>query len=185
MIRINLLPIRQTQKRQTVQQQLLVAAAVVIVTLIGCIVWYAKVSSDEKALQQEIAAKNQEIKELDKIIGEVQDLLKKKEQLVQKQEIIEKLRKGKTGPVRALDDLSTEIPDRVWVTSFVDKGGNVEIKGLAIENEDVSAFMKALQRSKYFVRSSLVLMHVRAEERKDKGVTLYTFLITCKVNYSA
>lgn len=183
MIRINLLPIRQTQKRQTVQQQLLVGAAVVIVTLIGCIVWYAKVSSDAKELQQEIQNKTQELAQLDKIIGEVNDLVAKKKELEEKQGIIENLRKGKTGPVRALDDLSTEIPSRVWITKLEEKGGAVEIQGKAIEPEDVSAFMKSLQKSKYF--QGVQLGFSKASTQTTNGVTLYEFKITCVVNYSA
>ncbi|MEO1231857.1 MAG: PilN domain-containing protein [Myxococcota bacterium] len=183
MIRINLLPIRQTQKRQTVQQQLLVGAAVLIITLIGCIVWYAKVSSDAKALRQDIQKKTQELAQLDKIIGEINDLEAKKKELVEKQQIIERLRKGKTGPVRALDDLSTMIPGRVWVTDLKEKSGAVTIEGRAINHEDVSAFMKALQKSKYFTGVSLG--YSKASTRETRGVTLYEFQITCAVNYSA
>lgn len=183
MIRINLLPIRQTQKRQTVQQQLLVGAAALIITLIGCIVWYAKVSSDEKALQQEIQKKDQELAQLNKIIGEINNLEETKKELEKKQKIIEDLRKGKTGPVRALDDLSTMIPGRVWVTKLNEKSGSVTIAGRAINHEDVSAFMKALQKSKYFTGVSLGFS--RASTTATKGITLYEFEITCAVNYSA
>ena len=183
MIRINLLPIRQTQKRQTVQQQLLVGAAVLIVSLIGCIAWYAKVSSDAKGLRQDIQKKTQELAQLDKIIGEINDLEAKKKELVEKQNIIERLRKGKTGPVRALDDLASMIPDRVWVTDLEEKSGSVTIAGRAINHENVSAFMKALQKSKYFTGVSLGFS--KASTTKTKGVTLYEFQITCAVNYSA
>lgn len=183
MIRINLLPIRQTQKRQTVQQQLLVGAAVIIVTLIVCIVWYAKVSSDKNELQQDLQNKEQELARLNKIIGEVNDLVAKKKELEEKQTIIENLRKGKTGPVRALDDLATEIPDRVWVTTLVEKNGSVTIEGRAINHENVSAFMKSLQKSKYF--SGVSLDFSKASTTRTNGVTLYEFQITCRVNYSA
>ncbi len=184
MIRINLLPIRQTQKRQTVQQQLLLAAASLIVTMIVCIIWYAKTSSDERALQQEIAKKDQEIKQLDKIIGEVNDLIKRRDELEEKQRIIENLRKGKTGPVRALDDLASEIPDRVWVTALEEAKGSAKIIGLALNHENVSAFLKALEKSAYFSRVTLVHSKAKPDSKKT-GVVLYEFEITCTVNYSA
>lgn len=183
MIRINLLPIRQTQKRQTVQQQLLGGAAVIIVTLIVCIIWYAKVSGDQKQLQQSVQKKTQELAQLDLIIGKVNDLEAKKKELQEKQKIIENLRKGKTGPVRALDDLATEIPDRVWITKLVEQGGSVTIEGKAINHENVSAFMKSLQKSKYF--SGVSLGFSKASTNDQNGVTLYEFQITCRVNYSA
>lgn len=183
MIRINLLPIRQTQKRQTVQQQLLGGAAVIIVTLIICIIWYAKISGDQKQLQQSVQKKTQELAQLDLIIGKVNDLEAKKKELQEKQKIIEDLRKGKTGPVRALDDLATEIPDRVWITKLEEKGGSVKIEGTAINHENVSAFMKSLQKSKYF--SGVSLGFSKASTNDKNGVTLYEFQITCRVNYSA
>ena len=182
MIRINLLPIRQTQKRQTVQQQLLLGAACLIVTLIGCIVWYAKVSSDAKSLQQSIAQKRQDVTKLEKIIGEINQLEDKRKELEEKQKIISNLRKGKTGPVRALDDLSSLIPDRVWVTNLSEKRGAVTLEGKAITHEDVSAFMKALQKSKYF--TGVTLDYSKESSQKNR-VLLYEFKITCSVNYSA
>lgn len=183
MIRINLLPIRQTQKRQTVQQQLLAGAAAVIVTLIVCIIWYAKVSGDEKQLRQAKIEKEQELEQLNLIIGKVNELEDKKKELQEKQRIIEDLRKGKTGPVRALDDLATEIPDRVWITELAEQGGSVTIAGKAINHENVSAFMKSLEKSKYF--DNIALGFSKASKPDDKGVTLYEFEITCTVNYSA
>lgn len=182
MIRINLLPIRQTQRRQTVQQQLLGSAAVIIVALIICIIWFAKVSGDEKELVQEQQKKTQELAQLNLIIGKVNELEAKKKELEQKQGIIESLRRGKTGPVRALDDLATEIPDRVWITKLEEKGGSVTIEGKAINHENVSAFMKSLQKSKYF---SGVNLGFSKAGKKTNGVTLFEFEITCRVNYSA
>lgn len=183
MIRINLLPVRQTQRRQTVHKQLLGGAAALVVTIIICIVWYAKVSSDSQELQAAIQQKTTELKNLEKIIGQVTDLQAKKKELEEKQGIIDRLRKGKTGPVRALDDLSSEIPDRVWITSLNEASSNVTIKGMAIDHEDVSAFMKSLQNSRYF--SNVRLGFSKASTDKGQGVTLYEFEISCQVNYSA
>lgn len=183
MIRINLLPIRQTQKRQTVQQQLLIGVACLVVTTLGCFGWYYKVSNDAQNLKTEIQKKTQELAQLDKIIGEINELEKKKSELIKKQKIIEDLRKGKTGPVRALDDLATLIPDRVWITEFEEKMGSLTLSGRAINHENVSAFMKALQKSKYF--TSVSLGYSRTSKQKTKGVTLYEFQIKCRVNYSA
>lgn len=185
MIRINLLPVRQTQRRQVVHKQLLGGAAALVITVIICIVWYAKVSSDSQELQSAIQQKQTELANLEKIIGQVTDLQAKKKELEDKQGIIDRLRKGKTGPVRALDDLSSEIPDRVWVTELKEQNSSVVIKGMAIEHEDVSAFMKSLQNSRYFSGVSLGYSKAKQETAKSQGVTLYEFEITCQVNYSA
>ena len=77
---------------------------------------------------------------------------------------------------------STEIPNRVWLTDVKESGGAVKIRGKAIDHEDVSAFMKSLQNSKYF--SGIVLSYSKASPSKG-NVTLYEFEITCAVDYSA
>ena len=182
MIRINLLPIQATRRRQTIQHQLLGAAAALIVTIVICIVWTAIRSSEAEEKKAQIVEKQQELAQLDKIIGEVNEFTTKKKELEEKLKIIEDLRKGKTGPVRALDDLATEIPNRVWLEKMTENNGSVTLEGVAIDHEDVSAFMKSLQKSKYF--SGIVLGF--SKQNKDKsGVNLYEFKITCHVNYSA
>ena len=79
MIRINLLPVRQTQKRQTIQQQLLAAAAMVVVTIIVCIVWAASVSSTYDSKLKIRKQKQDELAQLQKIIGEVNDVQRDQE----------------------------------------------------------------------------------------------------------
>lgn len=183
MIRINLLPVRQTQKRQTIQQQVLAGLGLIVATLIACVVWTAAVASqvDEKLAQ--IDQKKNELRQLEKIIGEVDEFTKKKKELEDKLEVIESLRKGKTGPVRALDDLATDIPNRVWLSRVEESAGSMTIEGLAVDHEDVSAFMKALQKSKYY--SDITLNYSRASTSRQGGAVLYDFKITCRVNYSA
>jgi type IV pilus assembly protein PilN len=182
MIRINLLPQRKTKSNETVQQQLLAFAAVLVVTVVGCFVWWALKSKEEEARAEMVKAKQQELSQLDKIIGEVNEFTAKKKELEDKLGVIQSLKKGKTGPVRALDDLATEIPNRVWLTKMEESNGAVTIEGSAVDHEDVSAFMKALQKSKYFTGVSLGFSKVG---RTEAGIQFYDFKITCAVNYSA
>jgi len=181
MIRINLLPIRKTQKTKSVQQQLLVAVGIVITTIIASIVWTAAVSSQAEEKKQKVAEKTQELKQLDKIIGEVNEFTAKKEELEEKLEVIENLRKSKTGPVKALDDLASEIPNRVWLGEINETDGSVTIKGSAIDPEDVSAFMKALQRSQFYSQVDLTF----SKARREGNITLYDFEVMARVDYSA
>ena len=182
MIRINLLPIRQTRRRETVQQQLLAFAGVLILTIFACVSWWSWASSQSERVANEIKKKEQELAQLDKINGEVNVFNAKKKELEEKLKVISQLKKGKTGPVRALDDLATEIPKRVWLTAMTEEAGAVTFKGNAIDHEDVSAFMKSLQKSKYF--DQIVLTYSRAG-RGTSSSRFYEFEISCSVNYSA
>jgi type IV pilus assembly protein PilN len=183
MIRINLLPTRQTERQRQFQQQILVSGAVILVALTACILWSAAVESKLKERQKSIAEVKGEIVRLDKIIGEVNEYTTKKQELEKQLKVIDDLKKGKTGPVRAMDDLAREIPNRVWLTELTEKSGSVTIEGKAIDPEDVSAFMKSLEKSRHF--SSVVLMYSKSLASKGEDVPVYEFSIKCTVNYAA
>src|SRR5687767_839159 len=108
MIRINLLPVRQERKKETIQQQLLAFAGVLLFTLFACVGWWKWKSNEADERAALLDAKKQELAQLDKIIGEVNEFTTKKKELEDKLAVIQQLKKGKTGPVRALDDLATE-----------------------------------------------------------------------------
>ncbi|MCC7380252.1 MAG: PilN domain-containing protein [Deltaproteobacteria bacterium] len=183
MIRINLLPARKRKGTETVQQQLLAFAAVLVLAIVACFVWWALKAKEADGRAETKKAKEQELAQLDKIIGEVNEFTTKKKELEEKLQVIQSLKKGKTGPVRALDDLATEVPNRVWLSKIEEVSGRMIFEGNAIDHEDVSAFMKALQKSKYF--TGVVLGYSRSAKSSKVGVSFYEFKITCAVNYSA
>lgn len=181
MIRINLLPVRAKKKRNTSLYQLVAMAAAIVVSLgigLGVHVYYlGQVETQEK----KIADQQEEIKRLEKIIGEVKELDRQKQRLLSQLAVIERLEKGKRGPVRVLDEMSNGIPKRVWITSFRESGGGLTLEGAAIENADISEFMRALQKSAYF--TDIQLKFTQSDVRDS--VAIYTFRIECKVNYAA
>jgi type IV pilus assembly protein PilN len=177
MIRINLLPIRQTRKRESVQNQLVIFALSILVTGGICFGWYSFAAKSTRDLQAQIGTKKEDLKRLEKIIGEVNQHTKRKKEYEEKLAVIRKLKKSKTGPVRALDDLASELPKRVWLSKMDETSGEVSFTGNALNNEDVSAFMKALEKSRYF--NNVVLVSTSISKQG------YEFEITCTVNYSA
>ena len=181
MIRINLLPVRQKKKRNTSIYQLVGMASAVVVTFIvalGATIYFqSQVSGQEK----KIADADVEIKRLEKIIGEVKELDAQKARLLSQLAVIEKLEKGKLGPVRVLDELSNAIPKRVWLINMKEAGGALSMTGAAIGNADVSEFMRNLQKSPYF--TDVQLKFTQSDSRE--GVAIYNFEVGCKVNYAA
>jgi type IV pilus assembly protein PilN len=181
MIRINLLPVRAKKKRNTSLYQLVaMSGGLVFVLLLAAIAHFAfanRIADQEK----KIADGDAEIKRLEKIIGEVKELDQQKSRLLNQLAVIDKLEKGKRGPVRVLDELSNAIPKRVWLVSFQEAGGGLSLKGAAIDNADISEFMRALQKSPYF--TDVNLRFTQSDTRE--GVSIYNFEVGCKVNYAA
>jgi type IV pilus assembly protein PilN len=181
MIRINLLPVRKQKARSSSLMQLgalAAAALVIVVAAMGVNAYYA---AEIEAQEKKIAESRDEIARLKKIIGEVNELDKQKQRLIAQLSVIDKLEKGKRGPVRVLDELSSNIPKRVWITSFEEGGGTLKLKGLGLENADISEFMRALQKSKYFRDIRLQF----TESTMQGGISIYTFELTAGVDYSA
>ena len=113
MIRINLLPVRQVKKRE-MGRQVLVARR----RRAGRRAWSATASGTtqprRRARQERtsgIDATQRSIAELEKVIGEVNNINKRKKEVEEKLGVLDDLRKGRTGPVRMLDALSTAMPE--------------------------------------------------------------------------
>src|ERR1700730_12728238 len=107
MIRINLLPVRAAKKREFGRQQILLFALLIVLAGIGNYFWYAKVDSELVALDQRIASTRAEIAQLEKTIGEVKSIKEDKKALEDKLKILDTLKKGRTGPVKVLDELAS------------------------------------------------------------------------------
>jgi type IV pilus assembly protein PilN len=181
MIRINLLPVRATRKKTTSIYQMVAMSGVLMVTLVTAFtvhtVYANKVADREKKVADNAAT----IKNLQTIIGEVNQLDKQKQRLLNQLAVIDKLEKGKRGPVRVLDEMSTSIPKRVWINSFREQAGALSLTGSAVDNADISEFMRALQKTPYFTEINLKFTQADVKD----GATVYNFEITCKVNYAA
>lgn len=181
MIRINLLPVRTTKKRNTAILQLIgmgAALAAVLLVTIGVNFYYSNLASNQQA---QVAENEAEMKRLRAIIGEVNELEDQKKRLTSQLNVIATLERSKRGPVRVLDEMSSDIPKRVWIREFDEQNSTVTLKGVGLENADISEFMRALEKSKYFDDVNLKESKAKVED----GVPTYHFTLTCKVNYAA
>ncbi len=178
MIRINLLPVRAAKKREFGRQQLILFVVLVIGAFVGNYLWLNKVDSDLDDINRRINSTRAEIAQLEKTIGEVKSIKEEKKALEDKLKILETLKQGRTGPVKVMDELTTIIPQRVWIIDWSEAGGGVTINGRSAAYEDLSAFSKKLKASKHF--RDIVIR--RASQRGD-GIVDWT--ITCAADYSA
>ena len=83
----------------------------------------------------------------------MQEFEQRKAQLSQRVVLIEDLRKGQTGPVHMLDQISRSLPPMLWLTEVKQVAGDVLIDGLSTTQTGVSDFVNNLETSGYFKRS--------------------------------
>lgn len=164
MIRINLLPVRQVQKREQGRQFIVLMIGTLIIATIANAYWYVWTDDRRAKLQAKLDDTNSRISQLEKVIGEVNNLAKRKKEVEEKLAVLEKLNRQRNGPVKMLDALATAIPKKVWITSFTEAGGAAVMAGQAESYDDVSEFMRGLNNIVWTTKGM-----GRAVERKKDG----------------
>jgi len=162
--------------------QLVFAAVIVLGIFVGNYFWYDMADSEHSAVQGEVTALEGKIKRLEDIIGKVNDIEKRQTKLKQKLDVIDKLRKQKTGPVRMLDSLASIIPKEVWLTSLEEKSGRLSIVGQAKSNDDLATFIFQLNASPYF---DISLKQSVKTAAPDKDGEVVGFQLEGNADYSA
>ena len=172
MIRINLLPVREAQRRASGFQQLIVFA-VLLVLEAGVLVYLsteksaelAKVVDKNRKLETTVAAIEAKVSKADKQ-REMEEKLKKQT------EVLDQLVAGQTGPVKMLEELALILtpiedpvqkvamkqrgwnsdwdPTRLWIDTFVEDMREVNLKGKSRSNDDLAEFLKRLNTSRHF-----------------------------------
>lgn len=173
MIRINLLPVRAAQKKEKLRSQISIFILCMILVCIACGSLYVQKTIAINNVKDEIAQINQKNRALTKKIGQVRDFEKKKADLKKKLDVLKALKDGKSGPVHLLDELSTALPDKLWLTKFSEKGGKIKLSGVADNENTVAAFMRNLDASPYYKNIELsVTEQTKVGERKMQKFTL-------------
>ena len=119
-------------------------------------------SRDSNAIDAEITAAQQETTRLHSVILQVQQFEQRKAQLQQRVVLIETLRKGQSGPVHMLDQISRALPQMLWLTELKQQGGDVVPDGKCTTIPGLSEFGSNHEASGYFKRSD-DLVHTKTE----------------------
>ena len=161
MIRINLLAVERERAKKkagaafgTTAQKLAVGCSLILI-LAGLFVgWrYWVLGRQSTQLDAEISAAQQETTRLHSVILQVQQFEQRRAQLQQRVVLIEQLRKGQTGPVHMLDQISRALPPMLWLTELKQTGDSVVLDGRCTALTSLSDFVGNLEASGYFKRS--------------------------------
>ncbi|MCX6552242.1 MAG: PilN domain-containing protein [Acidobacteria bacterium] len=159
MIRINLLSQEKDKPRRRAAtssgsesgQKIVVACTLVLaVAVLSVAWWYWSLRKDATQLTDEIAAAEQETARLGTLIVQVQQFEARKGELQQRVSLIEQLRRGQSGPVHLLDEVSRGLPEMLWLTQLEQKGSDVTIEGRCTSNMSLSDFVDNLAKSGWF-----------------------------------
>jgi type IV pilus assembly protein PilN len=184
MVRINLLPVKVSRKKEAGKQQLVLFAVLMVAGLLANFIWASQRAGALKEANEAVERKKAEIAQLERIIGEVKNIRAQQDELKKKLDVLDKLKAGRSGPVRMLDELATIIPKRLWLKKMDEKGGtSISFEGTAATIDDVSAFMSAIKTSKHFSAVELKKTSATGGKQGGTSVRLVDFLITASVTY--
>jgi len=177
MIKINLLPLRASKKKESTRQLVSILvislAGVLVVGLSLYFVTIAKIS----ATTDEIAKSEQEIQQLKAKIGQIDNIKKLQAEVKKKLDILTQLRKEKTGPASRLARLSEAVPDKLWLVKYTENLGTVSISGFSVNEEIIATFMRNLQAAEDFDKIELQV----SEQAEIAGIKVKRFDITFNI----
>lgn len=178
MIEINLLPHREARRAADLRQT--VGVLVLGLVFEAAIIWYMN-SGVQEDLQQAQAAVRQlesDIEQYKPQEAQVAEFKKQRSHLEDKLAVIDGLDRGRTGPVRLMDELAEQTPERLWLTGLETKGPKITVEGESLDTGMVADFLRGLNESAYF-RS--VDLDRTSRGKEIEGVKLVTFVITAEL----
>lgn len=176
MARINLLPWREERRklRNREAQTLFAATAIAAVLAVLLVVFqYNRVIdgqlSRNRLLEQEIAA-------VDRKIKEVEDFEKERSRLLSRKQIIEQLQSSRSMMVHLFDDLVRTIPEGVRLNSIKQAGDQLTLEGAAESNARVSEYMRKLEVSEWMGNPDLQIVEAKGADKRSR------YVFTMRVN---
>ncbi len=155
MMEINLLPHREARRAADLRE----TAAVL---LLGLVVICGGVFFVDKGVKSDLAMAEANVIQLHADIDRykpqqklVENFKNQKKQLQNKLDIIGSLEAARNGPVRVLDELTSQVPDRLWLTAIMTKGKGIKLEGQSLDTGVVADFLRGLNSSPYFTNVDL------------------------------
>jgi len=179
MIKINLFPFRAARAKENIRRQvtIYVLSTLFLLLVLG---YYAldfnkkvtTLKADQDAKQRNLATFQATTAKLTKLKKTIADL-------EAKLHTIEDLEKGKTGPVKLLDDIAMSVPrDKLWLVSLKESAGILTLAGTAMDNETVADFMNRLESTESM--NSVELVKTQQKKIASLKLNLKAFALNCK-----
>jgi len=211
MIKINLLPIKATKRREQGVRQLIIGVVSMTLALVAIIVFNTTQTSQINQMRSDNQATSRAIAALKAEIGDYDVVKAQRDELIRQRDAIKRLQANRAGPVwlmRELSDILTKgkgptfnkeayeeqlrrdpnagfnpnwEPKRVWLLSYEEHNHSVKIHGAAKSDEDVAEFLKRLKLSAFF--SDVYWQQTQPQMDNKLNVSYVTFDVTCRVNY--
>ena len=172
MAKINLLPWRETQRKEKQQEFFVMMGIGAAIAVLAVLLAHFQVDAQIKGQERRNDFLKNEIVILDEKIKEIQKLDATRRALIERMEVIQNLQATRPGIVHLFDEIVTTLPNSVYLTELTQKGSSVNIKGLAESNARVSAYMRNIDDSEWMAQPKLTVI---SAEESETGQRISSF----------
>ena len=178
MIKINLIPYHEKEKKENLTRQIAIMAGAFLLFILCLVGVYIYMTVQVSGLETQLAESRDKIKALDAKVG---DLDKYKSQIAEfelKLGVIRTLEENRVYPVKMFDDLAMQVPPKsIWLTKIGQSNESLTLEGVGRDNIAVAGFMKAIEN--FPAIQSVDLVSSKKVEIAD--TTLQQFIFSCKL----
>jgi len=176
MIKINLLPYREKEKKENLQRQIVILSGTLALFLLIILAVHLYFNALISGMETKIQEADGKLVVLNKKVGDIEGFKRDKKELEQKLGVINSLEGNRLFPVRMLDELNLLVPSKeAWLEKITQKGQELRIEGMARDNGTVARFMKSLGKAEFVQSVELVV----SKEKEVAGVKLQQFILNC------
>jgi type IV pilus assembly protein PilN len=198
MIKINLIPFREIEKKENIRRQVTIAILSVILVIVVMAYYYlrlkntiANMTAKIESTKIELASTELAAKQVDKIKQELSKLNKKID-------VIKTIEANRKSSIKLLDNMTKMVDEqatlvaagyvaegagkpvkRLWFTSFQALGPIININGIALDNKTVADFMTRLEASEIYKNVNLNTL----KKENINNLNLKRFVITCQKSF--
>ncbi len=150
MVEINLLPHREAKRAADIRETIALLVLGLVVLGGGSFFMGSSARSDLQMAKTSIAQLNADIERYKPQQALIAKFKTRKQHLQDKLDVIDSLERARNGPVRVLDEISSRVPDRLWLTAISTKGTEIRLEGKSLDTGVVADFLRSLNGSEYF-----------------------------------
>lgn len=176
MIKINLLPYREKEKKENLRRQITILSGTLVLVLLIMLAVQLYFSMSISGMETKIRDADARLIVLNKKVGDIEGFKRDKKELEQKLGVINSLEANRLFPVRMLDELNLLVPAKeAWLEKITQTGQDLRIEGMAKDNGTVARFMKSVEKAGFVQSVELVV----SREKELAGEKLQQFILTC------
>lgn len=198
MIKINLIPFREIEKKENIRRQVTIAILSVILVIVVMAYYYLRLKNTITNMTAKIESTKIELASTELAAKQVDTIKQELNKLNKKIDVIKTIEANRKSSIKLLDNMTKMVDEqatlvaagyvtegagkpvkRLWFTSFQAIGPIININGIALDNKTVADFMTRLEASGIYKNVNLNTL----KKENINNLNLKRFVITCQKSF--